>query len=705
MSPREILFRARHALSLRRERKQFYAGAFQWDAAAWQKRLCANINLTGDEKAPAASDLAAWWQRHMRERREPDFLLGGESIVAATELCQELFSGSADDLKQAAEKACRGEYSFLGLDTTQPDDIDWHTDPKCGYEWDRAFHADLDFAFCREGGGDVKYVWELNRQEHVIDCAKASRLFGEARYRQHVTDTLESWVAANPYLDGINWASALEVAMRTFAWLWSYQFLRPLDEISAESHLKWIQAFYHNGHFLHRHLSYYFSPNNHLIGEATALYLIGCLFPEFDEAAEWRDHGWRAVEEYYGDQYYEDGGSTEQATFYHNYCLGFLLLAILARQKRGERVPDEMLERIESALEFTMWMTRGDGLVPRIGDVDNARSIRFEDPPLWDFRNLLSIGAIMFNRGDMKAVAGRFSEDALWLLGDAGHQAWDRIEAAPPEATTRTFPESGYHIVRGGWSSQDNQLVFDAGPIAAGLHDKDVPSSCHGHSDVMSFTLHVGGEPLFVDGGWYTYDEDPLWHRYYREASAHNTVLVDGASHAKFYASNAWSCVAQTDPIESESSKVFEYAQSGHSGFYDVKPAVRHRRSIFWDRADEYLVLDRLEAEGEASGGEKTVEAFFHLAPGCTVELTGSQAVRIKTAAGNGAMLELLDNDRFQAEIIDEGGSRPETGWVGIAYGHRVRAPVVRFLAQTTLPTSMSFSIRCSAGAAEASSS
>ena len=691
MSPREILFRTRHAMSLRRERRDFLAGRFQWTDAEWRTRLCAGV-----ENRPQSADLAAWWQQHMQQRDEPAFLLGANTLPASVELYHQLFANRLDSLRQAADRFGAGHFEFLGIETDQGGDIDWHTDPKSGYQWPRGYHGSLDFAFCREGGGDVKYVWELNRQEDLIDSAKAARLTGESRYGDRIAEVVSSWIVANPYLDGINWASALEVAMRTFSWLWSYQFCRPLQSLSPEAHVDWIKAFYHNGHYLHRHLSYYFSPNNHLIGEAAALYLIGCFFPEFDEADEWRKRGWAALAEHYRHQYYEDGGSTEQATFYHNYCLGFLTLAILARQKRGEPVPPEMLDRVEQAMNFTMWMTRGDGSVPRIGDVDNARSIRFENPPLWDFRNLLSIGAVMFDRADMKAVAGRFSEDALWLLGAEGHAKFEQLNATSPKETTRVFPHSGYCIMRAGWGAEDHHLTFDAGPIASGLFPTDVPSSCHGHSDMLSFMLHAFGEPLFVDGGFYTYDEDPLWHRYFREASAHNTVLVDGASHAKFYASNAWSCVAMTEPIEHESTSSSERVQSGHDGYYDVAPAVRHHRSIEWNHENDFLVVDCLEGEGT-----HRVEVFFHLAPGATVTTATADAITIETASNRFASLQLLDNVQLHADIIDERedperSKRPDSGWVGTGYGYREQAPVVRFSGQLTLPATFSFSIRCS---------
>ena len=87
-----------------------------------------------------------------------------------------------------------------------------------------------------------------------------------------------------------------------------------------------------------------------------------------------------------------------------------------------------MLNRIEKALEFTMYTMRPDGSLPMIGDADDGRSIRIGKPAFhWDFRPFLSIGSVLFNRGDMKARSGGFHEDAFWLLGIEGYEKYQKI--------------------------------------------------------------------------------------------------------------------------------------------------------------------------------------------------------------------------------------------------------------------------------------
>jgi hypothetical protein len=687
MTIREVLFRSGRKLALLKERVDYVSGRFDWRPDKLRRHLCSHVSAQ-----PTNENLAEWWLRHMRQRCEPSFLLNTTLLSESVGLYRKLF---ADRLPLAAEKAerfCRGEFDLLGIHFVTSDPIAWQKDPKTGRRWPSRFFADIDVPFCNGRSedlnmGDPKHVWELNRHEFLIDCAKAFRLLGDSRYACRVFDLIHSWVNDNPYLQGINWTGPLEVAVRALSWLWAYQLCRGCDALKPDAHLAIIASLYQHGMYLNRHMEFYTSPNNHLIGEATALYLLGCFFPEFDESAAWRHRGWSVLTSEIETQYHADGGSTEQAIFYHNYCLGFFLIAVLTRLQRHEPVPEALFLRLERALDFVMWMTGPDGTVPHIGDIDNSRSIRFEHPPLWDFRNLLSLGAVLFRRGDMKAVAGSFSEDTLWLLGSAGYETHNEITSKVPRALSRAFTSSGYYIMRNGWGPEDHHLCFDYGPIGAGLHTRDIPSSTHGHADMLSFTASCFGKPIIVDGGFYTFSGDPVWHRYFRETQAHNTIRVDGASQAKFNESNAWSCIAAPSPPIWESNEHFDFVECSHAGFYGVKPEVRHRRAVFWNRNDYWLILDRLEGEGE-----HYVEVFFHFAPGTTSILQGRCGVLIKTNSGVHTLLEAVDRKDL-AVGINHGGIGPEGGWIGVSYGRREPAPLVRFHGRLRLPANISFSL------------
>ena len=67
-------------------------------------------------------------------------------------------------------------------------------------------------------------IWELNRHQHWLALGRAYWLTGDRRYRAVFVAELESWLAANPPLTGINWASMLELGFRALSWTWALEF-------------------------------------------------------------------------------------------------------------------------------------------------------------------------------------------------------------------------------------------------------------------------------------------------------------------------------------------------------------------------------------------------------------------------------------------------------------------------------------------------
>ena len=122
-----------------------------------------------------------------------------------------------------ADRVLAGRYDVLGYYdmefTGGAHDIDWHLDPVHGQRAPAAFWADVPYldASC----GDHKVIWELNRHQHWLQLVRASWLTGDPRYQRAIVDRLDSWLAANPPLIGINWASMLEIGFRSLSWTWA----------------------------------------------------------------------------------------------------------------------------------------------------------------------------------------------------------------------------------------------------------------------------------------------------------------------------------------------------------------------------------------------------------------------------------------------------------------------------------------------------
>src|SRR6185503_1307041 len=83
-------------------------------------------------------------------------------------------------------------------------------------------------------------------------------------------------------------------------------------------------------------LSYYFSPNTHLLGEALALYVSGRALPELAASARRQSTGRAILLDEIERQIGADGGHCERSTHYHRYTLDFYALALAVARITGD---------------------------------------------------------------------------------------------------------------------------------------------------------------------------------------------------------------------------------------------------------------------------------------------------------------------------------------------------------------------------------
>jgi hypothetical protein len=626
----------------------------------------------------------------LRNAAQVKFFRGLDQPARTQRLFRSGYLPERDLAKRQADAALRHEFEFFGSRFQYSDTIDWHADPPTGRRWPVKYHADVLVHRGDTGYGDVKYVWELNRHQFLIDLGKARFLFSDERASRELFELVRDWMAQNPYGTGVSWTCALEPAFRVWSWLWAYNFTRAAGELDADSHLEWLAGFSDHGHFLHRHLEYYSSPYNHLIGEASALYALGVLFPEFREAAAWRRRGREVLESRLSSQFHADGGSVEQSTFYHHATLGFYLLAGLLGRANNENLSPAVWYAIERATEFSMQIMQPDGTLPRIGGADDGKPIRLQHLPFWDFRPYQAIGAVVFNRPDFKYAAGRFTEDALWLLGPDALDVFNQLPSEPPRDVATALTRSGYFVMRSDWTPRADYVCFDCGEQAAGARRDNVRSAMHGHADCLSVIVWLGGEPVLVDPGFYCYNGDPDWEVHFRKTGAHNTARIDGRDQAKHVRKMDWCDTFmprlerwQTDPRQA-------MVAGSHDGYARGPNGVTHRRLV-WRRPSGYIVLVD-EFEGSGTHG---IDLTYQFAPG-GARLDGQSLVFRD-------MFELVwETSAGVRAQLWHGGERPEHGWIAPSLGIRLPAPRldlrVRFSAPRTVVLSVLADLRVTNG-------
>ncbi len=455
--------------------------------------------------------------------------LRDESPRLYTEICERL-AGRVDALRA-------GRWESLGHVFDLSGECDWHRDPRFGHRWPREFYADVRI-YEIGGGVDVKHVWELSRHQFLFELSAHWSVSGDKQAAQHASRLLLDWIENNPNCVGVNWTSALECAMRLISWAWTLAALSEWDGWSRAQLSQVAGSVGEHARYLLRHLSYYSSPFNHLIGEAAGLYLAGCWLTG-NEADEWRKVAREVLLGYSQRQFSADGFTVEQACGYHFYILGFLTLAREASRHFGNELSG--LDRIlQTAWKAAAVLRQPDGRWSPFGDLDSARSLPVLPADYWDFRSVLSIGAARYGDETVLAAAEEPGEELFWLTGIDGVRQFNaqRERGKPPECAV--LPDAGYAIGRsrklaGEW------LLFDSGPISGGLFADSTPSTAHGHADLLQVLLFHDGKPVLLDSGIDAYAGDIHRVDWFRSPAAHNTLEVDGAPMVRPAGRLSWS--------------------------------------------------------------------------------------------------------------------------------------------------------------------
>ncbi|HXC40285.1 MAG TPA: alginate lyase family protein [Burkholderiales bacterium] len=576
---------------------------------------------------------------------------------------------------EAAERAAAGRFDVFALENADLGSPPrWNRDPKTGTEPPLAFGKLLDYRDERLVG-DIKYLWEPNRHLHIVTLAQASRLSGgdaAARYAQALRAHLESWFEACPFPMGANWASALEPAIRLINWSVAWQLLgssHPVFEGTQGRRFRhaWLESVYRHAQFVHGHFSLYSSANNHLIGEASGLYMAALTWPLWKRARKWEATAKTVLEREALLQNAPDGVNREQAIAYQQWELDLLLLPYLAARAAGRPFSSRYAQRIERMLEYLAAVMDCGGNLPMFGDADDGCVVRLS--PQAGFRphrSLLATGAVLFGNAALAAKAGSLDDKTRWLLGEEAERGFAAFAPARPgPPARRAFPEGGYYILGCEFETErEIRLVADAGPLGYGN------IAAHGHADALSFTLSLGGSEFLFDPGTYAYHTQGQWRRYFRGTSAHNTIRIDGRDQSEPGGNFMWLKKARAQCSLWEETPETDTFEGWHDGYLRLGDPVLHRRRITLDKRGRRIVItDELEMRGRHE-----VELFFHCAEHCSVQRNG----RLHVISRDGRSLVIRLPDTPSAAIENYRASlRPPAGWVSRRFDRKEPAPTL----------------------------
>ncbi|MDE3148311.1 MAG: heparinase II/III family protein [Acidobacteriota bacterium] len=420
---------------------------------------------------------------------------------------------------------------------------------------------------------DNEWQWQLNRMGVWGALGSVYQATHEESYTKAFDREMLSWVAQCPAPDhaanepGSAWRT-IEAGIRMGgSWPQAFFAFRRSPSISDSDLVVFLGAFLDHGRYLlkeHTRL-------NWLTMEMSGLYAVGALFPEFKEAAEWRNYGATTLAEEARKQFLPDGAQDELSTEYQNVALGNILkIPEIARWtgRLGE-LPKGYTAPLEKGYEYQVAIMAPDRYNPK------------------------------YNNG-LPQYLPRIFRMAVENFPDRGEFKWvesDGKVGKPPAFTSIFLNRAGEAAMRTDWSRQANYLGFRLGPIGMG----------HQHQAKLEVVVWAYGRPMIFNSGGGSYERSK-WRSYATSSFGANCMIVDGMGQNRpTFSNDPWhdpDLISQ-GPIDGhwQTNTVFDFASGEYNGGYGpqrLRPASQQRDVLFL-KPNMFVVADRVRPNDSSS--------------------------------------------------------------------------------------------------------
>ena len=305
---------------------------------------------------------------------------------------------------------------------------------------------------------------------------------------------------------------------------------------------------------------YYLEESNIRISQELVVLLAGIMMPEFNDASIWYETGKSAVVSQVDRQFRKDGGHIELTFGYHIGVVDDFYTAYKAACMNGlmSDFPSDYLDGLYKAVNFVKNLMYPNYSLEVINDT---------------FADSYTKKILLKNLAKYNEMFPD-DEEIKWL-------ATDGASGKMPNATLVTYPESGYYVMRNGWTPESTMLIHKNSNISA--------QWAHNHADNGHISLYVNGRRFLPDAGSYAYtsEGDNTDHDLVRKTSSHNTLTKDGVDKIEKYAGKL---------LLSSTMPEYELIVTENAAYSDLT----HRRAIFFVDKKFYVVVD--EAYGDYEG-------------------------------------------------------------------------------------------------------
>ena len=397
-----------------------------------------------------------------------------------------------------SDRIAEGDVTVFSRQIDVGPDPDWHAVIDGPGSWPDSPWWEIDIR-SEARLGDVKWAWELGRHRHLVMLARAVHLGSDNDQHADVLNhQLRAWLAQNPPEVGVHWYSNLELSLRAVAWL-QILALAPAELHEDVARGMW-RHLYHTGRHLVADLPYTYSTmrNNHLLGDALGMLVLGTAFAGDERADRWLSIGTSMFDAQVERLVRFDGAMTEDSVSYHRFVMEMLATRLVVGP------PSEVIsERLGAAAGFLTELGALEGPVPQYGDWDEGR-VLVGTAGATDLTGSVRLASSLAGTGAPEAWRSEFDEVAWYA---------QRGTPADPPAPSSIVADRFARATVGSWS------VWLKGSSGAS----------HGHADLGSITIQYDGATLTGDPGTGTYNGPLAIRNGFRSSAGHNVLRVEGA--------------------------------------------------------------------------------------------------------------------------------------------------------------------------------
>lgn len=345
---------------------------------------------------------------------------------------------------------------------------------------------------------DIKVIWEYNRLQFLLPIAVNLYKTHDYKYKKLIVDILDSWDNNNQFEYSINWYSNLEIAIRAINISLMLLLINDHDLNNRYMDLLYLHAkhIYYEINFSDKCI-----PNNHVIGEATALIMLSKII-DCKESKKWYNCAEKILKKYH--KIIDEYGVSEENSFSYQFFVTKMYILSLCFVESDETY-NIILNLIKRSLSFQKYTIVNEKEIFNYGDNDGGFLYAFVS----DYNIVNDI-------------------DRYWNLFYNDNCVYD-FEISFYKYIYKIFQKRKFIIYNDNINNEyflsNNIFIYKSKRVSLCFNAKKIKG--HAHNDSLAVILSIDGREILCDAGTYSYNLSRKDRNYYRGRNAHSTIIVE----------------------------------------------------------------------------------------------------------------------------------------------------------------------------------